>query len=233
MPVPEAEVQTAVALWLVQEGWTIKAVSVAKGPGINYRRALHRLQNALLTAGVAQRSYRVLGDGPDIVASKAGEIWRIECKGSGVGMPLDRRANFDRGVASAVSYFAEGRTALRLGLALVDDAGYRRLRRLRLGDPLLTRLGLYVFWCGAAVPRLRASGTTVSGTTREPYLSARVVQVEGPSRNASTPASDGAHPGGRPGVVDIPGAGASFSEAEGFITETLRVEPSEVAGLAS
>ncbi len=57
--------------------------------------------------------------GPDIIARTNNIVWKLECKGIGEGSPQTLRNNFDRAVASAVSYFDSPGT--RIGLALAND----------------------------------------------------------------------------------------------------------------
>ena len=77
------------------------------------------------------------------------EWWQIECKGSGDGKQSTQRNNFDRGVASVVSYYGPSPTEFRnfkphLGFALPNTEYFKDLLKTRLKRPLRTRLDLWV-----------------------------------------------------------------------------------------
>ncbi len=89
------------------------------------------------------------GNGPDIVGISADEFWMIECKGLGAGKPSTHRNNFDRALASAVSYYEEcidewPELKPIIGLALPDAPDFRRLLKLKARKPLRSRLNLWV-----------------------------------------------------------------------------------------
>ena len=51
------------------------------------------------------REPRVVSRGPDLLGFSDHEWWAIECKRSGAGKPQTQRNNFDRALASVVSYY--------------------------------------------------------------------------------------------------------------------------------
>ncbi len=78
----ELNVLIATALWLLRNGWTIEAMSIAVGhglPSIDYQKG--KIREALMGEKVETISFKAKG--PDIVARSQEGIWRIECKGMG------------------------------------------------------------------------------------------------------------------------------------------------------
>lgn len=116
----EQELLIATTVWLVRNGWNVEAISVARGhglPPVDYQK--EEIRKALSAENVPfdERIFKPYG--PDIVAQSHEGIWKIECKGLGKGRSQTHRNNFDRAVASVVSYFDDPRT--RLGLAVAND----------------------------------------------------------------------------------------------------------------
>jgi hypothetical protein len=92
-------------------------------------------------------------DGADIEGLSETEWWRVECKGTGVGKSRTQRNNFDRALASVVTYFEAPpyplgpnyQTAkLFLGLALPSSPDYLRELKRRVRAPLRKHLNLWV-----------------------------------------------------------------------------------------
>lgn len=158
--VPEIKVLIASAVWL----WKDRKVrplqfSVASGKGIDMYSDKKRLQDALKAAGVPDSStlqnnlgiHQFLPAGPDIIGLSATEFWQIECKGSGIGKKQTQRNNFDRALASVVSYYNEDldlpnlpNLALYLGLALPATSDYVLELRNRVKRPLRSRLNMWI-----------------------------------------------------------------------------------------
>jgi hypothetical protein len=116
----ELEVLIATALWLVKNGWSVEAISVAKGrglPPVDQQKEEIRRAFAADNMTFDEKIFRPRG--PDITASSHDGMWKIECKGLGEGRAQTHRNNFDRAVASVMSYFDNPQT--RLGLALAND----------------------------------------------------------------------------------------------------------------
>ena len=147
-PIPENEVLIAVALWLVRRGGFFFKCSPARGPGIDYQGDTDRLREALLGAAVSDKLITMSSDGQDVVAFSKTEFWQIECKGAGEGKQSTQRNNFDRALASVVSYFEDSDETTnyqsRLGLALPATPTYLHLLNERVRKPLRERLDLWV-----------------------------------------------------------------------------------------
>ena len=151
--VPENDVLIGVARWL----WTEKRVwpvnfSIAQGQGIDAAESKRRLEAAMASLeapeGVAEfRFYS--SKGPDITGVSGDEIWQIECKGIGAGKDATHRNNFDRALASTVSYYedhVDGWPNQKpiIGLALPDAPIFRRLLKSKVRGSLRRRLNLWV-----------------------------------------------------------------------------------------
>ena len=85
--------------------------------------------------------------GPDVFAflKEKEEVWKVECKGAGMGTPQTQRNNFDRALASVVSYFREStpKLSVRLGLALPETHAYlNQLKRVH--KDLRKRIDLWI-----------------------------------------------------------------------------------------
>jgi hypothetical protein len=80
--------------------------------------------------------------GPDIEAVCGDEVWKIECKGLGNVTPQTLKNNFDRAIASAVSYYRK-KEGLRIGLALPE--AYIAHMRERLPQALREAINLWIF----------------------------------------------------------------------------------------
>jgi hypothetical protein len=155
-PVAENEVLLATALWLHSRRVLPLQFSVATGQRIDAEAAKEQIRAALTAAGVPAPLIRFASDGPDFLGISRGEWWQVECKGAGVGVQSTQRNNFDRGLASVVSYFGEPLpqlpeefAALRsaaphLGLALPATPDYLRELRRRVRQPLRRALNLWV-----------------------------------------------------------------------------------------
>lgn len=116
----ELEVLTATTVWLLRNGWNVEAISVARGrglPPVDYQKEEIRKAFNAENVLVDERIFKPRG--PDIVARSHQGIWKVECKGLGKGKSPTHRNNFDRAVASVMSYFDSPWT--RLGLALAND----------------------------------------------------------------------------------------------------------------
>jgi len=91
----EFEVLKATLVWLHTNGWTIESISIAMGKGlppINQQKVL--LSHELEAANIPFRGATYERKGPDIVARSHEGIWKIECKGLGLGKNPTQRENF-------------------------------------------------------------------------------------------------------------------------------------------
>jgi hypothetical protein len=148
--IPEPDVLIATTAFLIKRGVIPYQFSIAAGRGIDSTGATDRLRNAFTSIG---HSPRFSGNGADIIAVSNTEWWIIECKGTGSGKPQTQRNNFDRALASVVSYFEEKPQGLAadfataivyLGLALPASPAYLKELRRRVRSPLRKRLNLWV-----------------------------------------------------------------------------------------
>lgn len=148
--IPESDVLIATTLFLIERGVKPYQFSVAAGRGINSVDTKNHLHDAFATIG---RSPQFSGNGADILAISKTEWWSIECKGAGFGKRQTQRNNFDRALASVVSYYEErpsgfpyefANATVCLGLALPDTRPYLNELRRRVRSPLRKRLNLWV-----------------------------------------------------------------------------------------
>ena len=147
--VQENEVLMSTIKFLFKRNVIPYQFSVARGKGIDTQATINKISN--LYKKHFQPAF--LASGPDIVALSKNEWWHIECKGTGTGKKQTQRNNFDRALASVVSYFGEDRSSLGeeykntrqyLGLALPASPEYinELVRRVRI--PLRKALNLWV-----------------------------------------------------------------------------------------
>lgn len=133
-PIEEIQVIMGVAKWLLSEGWTVDSISVPRGQGLDTQKHKQRAKSIF-------REVRLSNEGPDIIARHGDELWRIECKGLGNGAPSTLKNNFDRAVASAVSYYDQ--KGIRVGLALPE--AYRKHIMQKLPQALREAINLWLF----------------------------------------------------------------------------------------
>lgn len=148
--IAEPDVLIASTVFLIKRGVTPYQFSVASGKGIDTSGATERMNKWFATVG---HSPSFVGTGADIVGFSDSEWWVVECKGSGTGKPQTQRNNFDRALASVVSYFEdqpqgvpEEHRNLRvcLGLALPATPAYLNELQRRVRLPLRKKLNLWV-----------------------------------------------------------------------------------------
>jgi hypothetical protein len=160
--ISEPDVLIATTLFLVERGVSPYQFSVAAGKGIDTAGATDRLNKAFAAIG---RSPRFVGNGADILGVSDAEWWIIECKGSGTGQPSTQRNNFDRALASVVSYFEEQPQGVSdeqknlkvcLGLALPATRAYLNELQRRVRPPLRKKLNLWVLLYEPTSRKIRA-----------------------------------------------------------------------------
>jgi hypothetical protein len=151
---PEIDVLVAVAVWLWHRKVLPYQFSIARGKDIDVQGAKSKLNSALDREGIPAKLRSFVGDGPDIAAISRSEYWQIECKGAGRGKRATQRNNFDRALASAVSYYTESPPDFGeklaafnsarpvLGLALPETPDYMSELRRRVTQPLRKVLNL-------------------------------------------------------------------------------------------
>lgn len=150
--ISENDVVIASALWLAARGALPRAACMVVPVEGNRYADERRLRDALAAAGIDCSSLRFGSDGPDVIAASGQEYWQVECKGAGSGQASTMRNNFDRALASAVSFFGTaselgsqcgGRVPL-LGLALPTTREYMAQLRKRVRRSLRQQLGLWI-----------------------------------------------------------------------------------------
>ncbi len=144
--VPEIDVLIAVAKWLHSNGWQLEKVSMPHGKGIDPIKNQDKLEAEFTAVGILMNSIEFRQAGEDIRARQGSNLWRIECKCLSSGTRKTDKSNFDRAIASTVSYYNQ-RDGLRLGLALPDDEYYLRLLRNKVPQALRIAINLWVFLC--------------------------------------------------------------------------------------
>ena len=154
--VPEIDVLIACSLWLHQKGVLPLSFSIASGYGIETSSNKQRLKKTLEDAGYSTSMLQFRLDGADVTAISRSEFWQIECKGAGQGKQPTQRNNFDRALASTVSYYIDqspqfsGELSILnsavpfLGLALPATRDYLDQLQKRVQSALRKRLNLWV-----------------------------------------------------------------------------------------
>ena len=146
--VDEGTVLVATIRYLIRNGSIPTDVSVARGKGIKPKEIGVRVKRVFREE--SKKSAKLLkfrGSDPDIVAVSDKSFWKVECKGSGTGKPATLRNNFDRALASVVSYYEDcppKAGKLFLGLALPASELYLKQLETRVGVPLRKRLNLWI-----------------------------------------------------------------------------------------
>ena len=140
----ELEVLAATLVWLVRNGWTIEAISIATGHGLqSIEHQKEEVRKTLRQENASLEQLVFKAKGPDIIARSEEGVWKIECKGMGGGKPQTHRNNFDRAVASVMSYFDDSST--RLGLALANDYFWAYNFQERLSRAFREATNLWIF----------------------------------------------------------------------------------------
>jgi len=152
--IPEIDVLVATVAFLRERGVTCYGISVPRGKGIDKSAAESSAWAAL--GNDIPHVYPFSSEGADIIGISATEWWKIECKGSGTGKSQTQRNNFDRALASVVSYYCEKPVGLPqryvhysgarpyLGLALPASPAYLNELKRRVRQPLRKVLNLWV-----------------------------------------------------------------------------------------
>jgi len=140
---PEIDVIIATAVYLHQGGWRINTISIPTGQGLDRRMQREKLEKKFAEEGIPMTGIRFLSNGPDLIAKKGKEVWKVECKSLGNWKPQTLRNQFDRALSSTVSYF-DGE-ATHIGLALPIEYAFRGLVRGRVPERLRSTLNLWIF----------------------------------------------------------------------------------------
>lgn len=182
--VSEFEILQATALWFVQsprKGFIEKIIisppSGNKGfPSVEEQKRI--LGERLNAAGFGD--FQFCPHGPDLVVMESERQWRVECKGLTGGKRSTLDNNFDRALASVVSYYDEPsnddpvgladiiegfdrpKKPVRLVLALPDDPKYRTLLKKRVRPALRRKLDLWVLLVDTKTPSVNSYDPEVS-----------------------------------------------------------------------
>jgi hypothetical protein len=140
-PIQEIQVITGVAKWLRSDGWRLRTISIPHGQGLDYRAHKNEVISNVHHGTLPSDDVKLSHQGPDIVATRGSELWRIECKGLGNVAPATLKNNFDRVVASAVSYYDQ--KGMRVGLALPE--AYRKHIIHKLPRSLREAINMWIF----------------------------------------------------------------------------------------
>jgi Holliday junction resolvase len=147
----EIDVLIASALWLWERRIIPVQFSIATGKGLDAESHRRRLVAALDKAGVPATIREFAATGPDVIGFSQNEFWQVECKGVSGGTKQTRRNDFDRALASVVSYYIEDLSewpeGIRgakpcLALALPEIPDYLSELTRRVGSPLRRKLDL-------------------------------------------------------------------------------------------
>ena len=139
--IPEVDVLIGTLYFLHKDEWEIRKLSIARGKGIQQAQDMQRVKSELSNLGIPEYAIQFRNEGEDIVAAKAGVSWKIECKGLGNASSQTERNNFDRAVASVVSYYTDNK--VRLGLAMPEWYFLRYLKN-RLPVALRQAINLWI-----------------------------------------------------------------------------------------
>jgi len=148
--IEETEVLWATTRYLASRGALPFCFSPPRGQGIDSSDFKSKIEEIYSLYGFKPEFRH---SGPDIIAVSDSEYWAVECKGSGLGKPATQRNNFDRALASAVSYYEDQPTEMPdkyktakvyVGLALPNTKQYLKELRRRVRKPLRKKLNLWV-----------------------------------------------------------------------------------------
>ena len=165
--IPEIDVLVATTVFLKERGVKPYRISVPKGKGMDKTSYQERIWK-ILTSNSAPDVYPFSPEGPDIIGISETEWWQVECKGSGKGVQSTQRNNFDRALASVVSYYEEETKGLPkkyeqyknaqsyLGLALPASPAYLKELKKRVRKPLREILNLWILLYEPELKSIRA-----------------------------------------------------------------------------
>jgi hypothetical protein len=108
--IPEIDVLLAIIEWFMKRRIKPYPFSPPRGAGIDSGLVHSQIYSEVGKWIVADQDIRPInfsGDGPDVCCISEKEWWQVECKGAGSGKPQTQRNNFDRALASVVSYYEE------------------------------------------------------------------------------------------------------------------------------
>lgn len=151
-PVPEVDVVRATTMFLLERGVMPYNFSLPQGKGIDSSTYRQQLSEMFESVGLQPPAFTSIG--PDILAFSKGEWWQIECKGAGLGKKQTQRNNFDRALASVVSYYSDvlppalasqfADAKIYLGLSVPATKDYLKELTRRVRKPLRQKLNLWI-----------------------------------------------------------------------------------------
>ena len=159
--VPEGEVLRGTLRYLFRRKVLPVQVSVPTGQGIDANQIKNEVKTIYGNIGF---DLYFASSGPDVIAVSAKEYWIVECKGIGKGQTQTHRNNFDRALASTVSYYEDSPvdapdcakdSTIFLGLALPSSKHYIRELKRRVRMPLRKRLNLWVLMYNPASKEIK------------------------------------------------------------------------------
>jgi len=165
--VKEIDVLLETIDFLLDRGVKPYRISSPKGKGIDRQSDEQRIWQ-VLTSNDIPAVYPFSDEGPDIVGISATEWWQVECKGSGAGKAQTQRNNFDRALASVVSYYEKEAKKLPKnyqgwskaqpywGLALPASRAYPNELKKRVRQPLRKVLNFWVLLYETESEKIRA-----------------------------------------------------------------------------
>jgi hypothetical protein len=163
MPVPELEILIATTKWPWRRGAVPRRLSISSRSNAGMASDLENLRRAFIDCRIPDGWWNA-SNGPDLIAASSTEIWEVECKGEGDGVQQTQRNNFDRALASVVSYYGgsgaidslpENATTY-LCLALPRTRHYCQQLRRRVRRPLRERLNLWILLYDSATKEVHA-----------------------------------------------------------------------------
>ncbi|HWP92514.1 MAG TPA: hypothetical protein VNN20_10005 [Thermodesulfobacteriota bacterium] len=143
--VSEYDVLSETVLWLFKEGYQLVQISPAIRQDLDAGEQRKLIEEKLASIGLTLSGVSWNSQGPDIVAKNEKRIWKVECKGLGEGKQSTLRNNFDRALASVVSYYDDSENnELHLALAIPYNQDYNWQIINRVRKPLRMRLNLWI-----------------------------------------------------------------------------------------
>ena len=164
--VGEVDVLLATTVFLLKRKITPYQFSIPRGRGIDTKATQALILQAFQNIDRMPAFY---SSGPDVLGISKSEWWQIECKGSGTGKKQTQRNNFDRALASVVSYYEEDTKRLPdkfknanpfLGLALPATSEYLAELTRRVRMSLRRRLNLWILLYDPEADSIRSISPT-------------------------------------------------------------------------
>lgn len=140
--IQEVDVLVGVIGWLHENGWVIDKISIPNGAILSHIQVKQKIKESITNVDFSLNNVSFRHEGEDIRAKKNSITWKIECKGLTGGKNQTIKNNFDRAVASCVSYFTT-KENLQIGLALPE--WYKNYFPSKLPQACRIALNLWIF----------------------------------------------------------------------------------------